>query len=254
VTSSSTGGARAVDRAADLLVRVLDAEEPLAFPELVEATGLPKSTVSRLLSSLERGGLISRADAGAVAPGPALTRFARGHRWQDELRALARPSLERLGAETGETINLAVPTPTGVVQIDQVDPRFLLGAVNWVEREVPFHCSALGKALLAAGWPLPSASLDRMTDRTVTTRAALDADIAAARSRGYAVADGELEPGLVAIAAAVIDGGRPIAAMSVSGPDTRLTPSHTRRIGELLVQEARRLSALLTPPGKAGAA
>ena len=258
--TSTTTGTRAVDRAASLLVAVLDAREPVPFPELVLGTGLPKSTVSRLLSSLERSGLIARTADGDVAPGPAVLSFATSHRPTERLRSLARPALESLGRATGETINLAVPTPSGVVQIDQVDPRFHLGAANWLDQEVPFHCSAVGKALLAAGHPLPEGRLERITDRTPTTRVDLDAHLARARAVGYAVADGELEQGLVAVAAAVIVDGRPVAALSVSGPEARLTDEQVRRVGGMLVTEARALSALLqsrpglTPPGKAGAA
>lgn len=260
-TASSTTGARAVDRAATLLAAVVTASEPVPFTRLVEVSELPKSTVSRILGSLERGGLITRTPTGDAIPGPVLRTYALAQGSYDELRSLARPSLERLGDATGETINLAVPTPTGVRQIDQIDPRFLLGAVNWLDREVPYHCSALGKALVAAGHPMPNGRLARLTDRTITSRTSLDVDLRRTRERGYAVADGELEPGLVAVAAAVVVDGRPVAALAISGPDNRLTPAHATRLGAMLVTEAHHLSALLPRPhlgltssGKAGAA
>ena len=263
VDASDSGptGARAVDRATHLLAAIVSASEPMAFTRLVDLTGLPKSTVSRLLSSLERGGLVSRTADGAAVPGPVITAYARSRSPYDDLRLSARPALERLGDATGETINLAVPTPSGVAQIDQVDPRFLLGAVNWVDREVPYHASALGKALLAAGYPLPPGRLRRLTAHTLTTRSDLEADLRATRERGYAITNGELEPGLVAVAAAITIDNQPVAALSVSGPETRLTREHARRIGAMLVSEAHALSALLSrphpglpSPGKAGAA
>jgi DNA-binding IclR family transcriptional regulator len=255
-------GAQAVDRAASLLLAVLASGSPVPFTRLVDSSGLPKSTVSRLLSSLERSALIERTDEGDVVPGDALTAYARRHSPEDELVRLARPCLERLGDATGETINLAVAVGGGVVQIDQVDPRFVLAAVNWVDRTVPFHCSALGKAFLAFGTPLPRGRLARLTDLTITTRAALESDLARARDLGYAVADGELEPGLVAVAAPVLDDhGRAVAGISVSGPSTRIEGADIDAIGRLLVTEARALSALLSrhsvvpgTPRKAGAA
>jgi DNA-binding IclR family transcriptional regulator len=245
----ATAGAQAVDRAASLLVLIVSAGRPVTFPDLVSATGLPKSTVSRLLSSLERNRLISRTDDGDVAPGGVLTAFARAHSPEDDLIAVARPYLERVGQLTGETINLAVPSPTGVVQIDQVDARFLLGAINWLDLEVPYHASASGKVLLAHGVPLPQGRLTRLTDRTLTTRPALDAALRTAARNGYAVADGELEPGLLAVSAAVLGpDGVAVAAISVSGPAARLNARQIARIGSLLVTEARSLSAQLSRP------
>ena len=261
-TSSPPSGARAVDRAADLLVTVIAAGAPVSFTGLVSASGLPKSTVSRLLSSLERNGLIARTASADVVPGAVLTAYARTHSPEDDLLSCARPALERLGTLTGETINLAVPAHDGVMQIDQVDPRFMLGAVNWLGREVPYHCSALGKVLLAHGATLPAGRLVRLTDRTLTSRSALADDLRLTRERGYAVADGELEPGLIAIAAPIMgDDDHAVAAISVSGPAVRITPSVARRIGAQIVAEAHEVSTLLTrsrsglaSPGRAGAA
>src|SRR3954451_7819404 len=185
-------GTQAVDRAAQLLVAVLDASAPLAFGALVEAAVLPKSTASRLLGALERQGLVERDRDGSFLPGRVLTRYAHRQRSTDQLVATARPLLEALARRTGETVNLAVPGPVAVEQIDQVDSRFLLGATNWVGRDVPFHCSALGKVFLAYGLTqAPRGRLERRTERTITTRERLEVDLDGVRRRGYAVADNE---------------------------------------------------------------
>jgi IclR family acetate operon transcriptional repressor len=245
VRTASTG-AQAVDRAASLLVHVLRSDEPVTFPELVSASGLPKSTVSRLLGSLERNRLVARTHSGEVVPGDVVTAYARRQDPHDDIAERARPALQRLGAATGETVNLAIGTDGGVVQIDQVDARFLLGAVNWLDRQVPFHASASGKALLAHGHTLPTGRLVKLTERTRTTRAALEADLRRCLERGYAVADGELEPGLVAVAAAILGpDGRALAAISVSGPTSRLTPRQVARAGALVVAECAALSSPL---------
>ena len=137
----------------------------------------------------------------------------------------------------GETVNLGVPRDGGLVeQIAQVDSRYLIGGTNWVGLAVPLHCAALGKVLLAFGAAeLPEGRLEQRTDRTITSRAALAADLAAVRERGYAVTVEELEPGLVAVAAPVFaDGGTAVGALSVSGPASRLTgPRAPRRRGQL---------------------
>lgn len=241
-------GTQAVDRASTLLVTVLQADRPVPFAELAAAAELPKSTASRILTSLERHGLVRRGSDSSVRPGPVLARYAGSGR-ADALLRLAQPHLARLGELTGETINLAVPGPAAVDQIAQVDSRFLLGAVNWVGREVPFHCSALGKVFLAYGAaPIPRGRLERRTDRTLTTQDRLQADLEGVRRRGYAVADNELEPGLVAIAAPVTDAdGAVVAAVSVTGPSVRLTGNRIAGVGRLLIAETRAISRGLDP-------
>jgi IclR family acetate operon transcriptional repressor len=255
----SSAGTQAVDRAADLLVEILGAEQPLTFTDLQRRSGLAKSTLSRLLSSLERHGLVTRSDDGLLRPGAVLTRFAHSGRPYDELITLAAPHLQALSDATGETINLAVREGYQVEQIAQVDSTYLMGNVNWVGLRVPLHCTALGKVFLAFGAALPEGRLERRTDQTLTTRSALEADLAEVRRRGWAVADSELEPGLVALAAPVFgaDGGC-VAAISVSGPSVRLDPERFTDIGQSLRRKATDLSGQLghhpSPHEKAGAA
>jgi IclR family transcriptional regulator, acetate operon repressor len=242
-------GTQAVDRAAELLVRVIDADRPQAFTALVAACGLPKSTTSRLLAALERQGLLQRDRDGAFRPGPVLLRYA-SHTGAADLIALTQPVLERLGEKTGETVNLAVPSGGAVEQIAQIDSRYLLGATNWVGLRVPLHCSALGKVFLAYGAAtLPGGRLERRTSRTITSRAVLDEELHRVRGNGFAVARDELEPGLIAVAAPVHGGGGTVvAALSVSGPSVRLTDDRIGEVAALLVSEAATVSTLLDTP------
>jgi len=246
---SQPSGTQAVDRAARLLVDVIEADAPRPFTRLLTDSGLPKSTTSRLLSALERHGLLQRDRGGSFSPGPVLARYA-GRAGTADLVSAARPALERLGEATGETINLAVLSGGEVEQITQVDSRYLLGATNWVGLRVPLHCSALGKVFLAHGATrLPHGALERRTRATVTDRAVLREQLAEVARLGYAVAVEELEPGLVAVAAAVRGrDGTAIAALSVSGPSVRLGPERVTEIGRLLVAESDTLSSLLGAP------
>ena len=142
-----------------------------------------------------------------------------------------------------------------VQQIAQVDSRFMIGGTNWVGLAVPLHCSALGKVLLAfGGATMPAEPFEMRTARTITTRAALAAELATVRERGYAVTVEELEPGLVAVAAPVFaDGTSAIAAISVSAPAVRLTPVLIPATAAACVGAADALSAMLSgtrvPPG-----
>jgi len=236
-----------VDRAARLLSEVVHSPDSVTFTELAAATGLAKSTTSRLLFALERNGLVRRDEAGRFRPGEVFIRFAWRGGAEAGLAEVAQPFLNRLGAATGETVNLGVERDGMVEQIAQVDSVYLIGAINWLGRPVPLHCAALGKVLLAHGAAtLPGKRLERLTPQTITSRAALDAELGAVRASGYAVTDSELEPGLVAVAAPVRrDGGVVVAALSVTGPATRLTPQRVPQAAASCIAEADALSAVL---------
>lgn len=244
---SSPSGTQAVDRAARLLTEVVHAPAPVSFTELAGRAGLAKSTTSRLLLALERGGLIRRDDAGRFLPGEVFVRYAWRGGAEAGLTGVARPYLRRLGEATGETVNLGVDRDGVVEQITQVDSIYVIGAANWVGRPVPLHCSAQGKVLLAFGAAtLPAGRLERLTSRTITSRAELGADLARARQRGYALTDGELEPGLTAVAAPVFTGsGAVAAALSVSAPSSRLPRGRIREVATRCAAEASALSRVL---------
>jgi IclR family transcriptional regulator, acetate operon repressor len=221
-------GTQAIDRAAELLVRVVESREPLAVTELADRSGLPKSTTSRLVGALERQGLVQRAGDRRLRPGPVLLRFA--HRDPGEsLVELASPALHALAELSGETINLGVPTPLGVAHLAQEDTRHYVGGTNWVGRRVPYDVTANGRVLLAFARPLPDG------------RAAQ-----AIRARGYATAVDELERGLAALAAPVFGpDGNAVAALSISGPTIRLTPDRMAELAPALLEQAHLLSVRL---------
>jgi IclR family transcriptional regulator, acetate operon repressor len=244
---TSPNGTQAVDRAAQLLVRVVHCPEPVTFTELTAASGLAKSTTSRLLMALERNGLVQRDARGRFRPGEVFVSYAWRGGAEAGLITVAQPFLDRLGDATGETINLGVASRGMVEQIAQVDSTYLIGGTNWVGLSVPLHAAALGKVLLAYGAAtLPPGRLVRRTARTITGRDALQADLAEVRRRGYAVTNEELEPGLAAVAAPVYrDGAAVVAALSVSGPTTRLTRKRIPAVAAQCAAEARALSAVL---------
>jgi len=242
-------GTQAIDRAAQLLVLVVESEESKAVGELAEASGLPKSTVSRAVSALERQGLVQRQGTrGGIKPGPVLQGLVRRGVSDDDVVELCRHSLERLADATGETIDLAVPVPGGLEHyLAQVDSRHFLGTTNWVGRRLPHHCTAVGKVFLAFGAArLPRGPLERLTQATITDPKRLQAQLAEVRERGWASTRGELEHGLIAVAVPVRGpADRPFAALAVSGPDIRLPEQRVEEIATLLVNETTALSARL---------
>jgi DNA-binding IclR family transcriptional regulator len=244
-------GTTAMDRGAELLVRVLESEQPVALTDLASASGIPKSTASRLVSALERQGLVEQdGERGRLRPGPAILRVAERGMVERSVVELARPSLDALGEASGETINLAVPARHGVEHLAQVESRHFLGAGQWLGRTVDFHCTANGKVFMAFGRSTMAArALAGLTPQTITDAGRLRDELTIVRREGYAEAVEELEIGLAAIAAPVRGaGGEVVAALSITGPTVRMTPERIAELKPILIEEARTLSRRLGNP------
>ncbi|HEY3531306.1 MAG TPA: IclR family transcriptional regulator [Nocardioides sp.] len=241
-----SSGTQALDRAVQLASMVVQADEPLSFAELQEASGLAKSTTSRMLTALERGGLLERDESGGYVAGRLFWLYAARHDPWEELVRIARPVMERVGSDTQESVHLSVMRGDKVVQVAQVDSRYLLGTRDWTQVDVPTHTSALGKVFYAWGLlDLPRDGLERLTPRTLTTPPELQRDGATARRRGYAVTVDELEVGLTGIAAPVRGAhDAVVAALGISGPTSRLD-HRVEELGRNLVTRAAEVTAVL---------
>src|SRR3954469_743902 len=245
-TAAAASGTQAVDRAALLVSTVVRADEPLTFADLQEECGLPKSTTSRMLPALERSGLLERDAAGSYVAGSLFWLYAARHDPWQELVRLARPTLDRIGADTHETVHLSVARGERVVQVAQVDSRYMLGTRDWTDVDVPSHASSLGKVLFAWGvLPWPEGPLEALTEQTLTDTGALRADGARARRRGWAATVDELEVGLTGVAVPV-HGSRDtvVAALGISGPTPRLE-GRLEDLGRQLLDHAAQLSTQL---------
>ncbi|GGL31035.1 IclR family transcriptional regulator [Phycicoccus endophyticus] len=247
-------GTQSVDRASDLVARVVRTPGPVTFSELAESSGLARSTTSRLLAALERAELLARDEEGGWVPGGLFDLYAT-RRTDDELLVDAAAStMHALNERTGETVNLGVARRGTVVQIHQVEAVFYLGSRDWVGTDVPAHCSALGKVLYAFdALPVPGGALDRLTPRSVTTSEELTAQLPGIRADGFAVTVDELEPGLTGIGAPVRRHGTVIAALGVSGPTFRLAED-ARATAAVVAAHARAVSARLDHQPHRGAA
>ena len=248
-----TGRARtiqSVDRAAALLKAIADSARPPTVVELAEKTGLNRSTAWRLLATLDAHGLVERDPVSQrYSVGYAILRIAASAE-HDAIVRRARPVLERLALETGEAVNLALAKGVQLVYVDQIDPPQIL-APNWLGRHVPLHATSSGKAFLAYLDPaerdgLLGERLEGFTTTTVTDRAALETELAAARQDGYAVSHGELEESLYGASSAVLsEQGRPLAVLSVWGPESRVSRARLPMIGKLTFNAAGQVGELL---------
>lgn len=242
---------QSAERVLALLTSFDDSRPEQGVTELAQTIGVHKSTASRLAVVLERAGLLSRHGR-RYRLGLETIRLGTLALRSFDFVASMRPAMENLSRQTGETINLAVPDGSGILNVAEIPATFILSCSSgWIGRRTKPHAVANGKVLLAYGTiPVPR-RLERYTDQTITDPAALEAELAAARADGWATAVGELEDGLVAVAAPVFDGaGGCVAALSVSGPAFRLGPESLAELGRLCASSAGSVSPGPVSPGR----
>lgn len=225
---------QSAERVLALLTNFDDSRVELGVTEMAQSIGVHKSTASRLAATLERAGLLARYGR-RYRLGLEVIRLGALALRSFDIVASMQPAMEKLSQQTGETINLAVPDGGDILNVAEVASTYILSCSGgWIGRRTKPHAVANGKVLLAHGAiPIPG-QLERYTDQTITTREALEAELAAVRGKGYATAVAELEDGLVAVASPVFDGtGACVAALSVSGPAYRMRPATLDELGQL---------------------
>ena len=241
---------QSVDRAAALLKAVAGSREPLTVAELAARCGLNRSTAWRLLATLDSQGLVERD--------PVTQRYSVGYAIfqiaaagdHDALVRRAHPVLKHLANDTGETVNLAVAKRFNLVYVHQVEAPQIMSP-NWLGRAVALHATSSGKAFLA--WlpkeerdVLVPARLERFTGTTLTKRRELELELEAVRRNGYSICVGELEETLYGASAAVLnERERPVAIVSVWGPQHRVTAERLPAIGRQAQVAAAEIKTLL---------
>ena len=217
---------QSADRALAILSSFGSDRASVGVSELAVELGIHKSTVSRLLTALERRGFVRR-EGERFIPGIEIFRIARLVSPDESLAASATAAMERLARETGEATVLGVRRGDEAFFIRQIQGDHILGVVDdWTGRSTPLHVSAIGKAIVAFGSEPYTGPLSRFTPRTITNPAAFERELRRARLRGYAVIRDELEDGLTAVAAPILDEtGDCVAAVAVTGPTFRLARS-----------------------------
>ena len=223
---AESGGVQSVERAFGLLEILGERGGEAGISELADASGLALPTIHRLIRTLLRLGYVRQLPSRRYAFGPGLVRL--GEQANALMATWARPSLERLERSVRETANLAVLDGDMVTYVAQVPSRHQMRMFTEVGRRVYPHSTGVGKALLAQ---LPDdqvieivrrTGLPRYTANTIVDEAALLADLAAIRARGYSIDEGEQEVGVRCFAIAV-PGPASMTAVSVSGPNSRIT-------------------------------
>lgn len=233
---------RSVQKAIDVLLAVADHDRPVTLTEIAAKAGIPVATASRLLSTLTESSLLKR-DGKSYSLG--IRAFEIGKKAEEglDLIDVSKPHLRSLADRTGENANLAVLDGTDVVYLACEECSRMMRAFTVQGARVSAYATGVGKVLLsglsdaAVAERYKGASFERFTGRTVTTVEDLLAEVSQARKQGYAVDEGEREEGVLCFAAPVRNyTGKVIAAVSVSGPATRL--GRLRPQGRYMTQES----------------
>ena len=222
-----------VDRALRILESFEVDGQGRSVSEIAARLGVHRSTASRIAATLAARGFLERVpDSESFQLGPQLGRLGILALAGRGLIEAARKPMERLAAETGETVTLAVRRGDEAATIAQIDARFVVGVKNWVGGRTPLHCTSDGKVLLAFGEEALPAELARLTPRTITDQEELQRELEGIHERGWATAVGEYEEGLHGVGAPIFDpSGRCCAAVSVSGPYYRVSPEALPELG-----------------------
>lgn len=244
---------RAVARAVTILHSFSEDRPELGVTELSQLTGIDKSTVYRLLNTLQQGRLVEKnPSSGKYRLGLGLLRLAGLVQRHLDLPRVARPYLQHLAELSQETVNLSVMTDDDqVINIDGIPSPHMVRNVGWKGRVMAAHAVSGGKAMLAF---LPEEhterlirrGLPRFTPRTITDADRFRQELDQVRQQGYAIAEEELETGLSAVAAPIYNqDGEVVAIISVSGPSFRLPTERLHELGRATKEAADAVSAQL---------
>lgn len=241
-----------LDRAVSVLEVLGESDTPLSLAEICERMSLPKTTAHRSLMVLERSALIERTSENRFYLGLKLYELGNRAVEQVDLRSRVYPHFRRLSLQVGETVHLGVLQKTSVVYLDKAEPNRRVCMSSKTGSTNPVYCTSLGKAMLAFQSPerieqiVAKIKFVRHTRKTLLTADSLLKALERVRRRGYAVDDEEIELGVRCIGAPVFDENRqPIAAVSISGPTSRITVQSVPAIAEQLLLCCREISASL---------
>ncbi|MFH5822847.1 IclR family transcriptional regulator [Georgenia sp. AZ-5] len=240
----------------DNALRLLEMFQKQRYVRVAEASrhlGVARSTAHRLLQVLQSHGFVEQEpDSRAYTAGPALIRMAVSVVRGLDLRTVARPVMADLVEQLGETVHLSVLRGTEIFFVESIETSKALrvGARTGITR--PAHATAAGRVLLAEldhdelHRLLPASGLTRLTSRTLTSRAELEALLATVRQQGFATSFGESEEEVASVAVPVRDShGRVAAALAVAAPPSRLLEDEAATVAVTLTGGAERISSSL---------
>ncbi len=222
---------------------------PAGVTDIAERVDLPKSTVSRLLSTLETLGAVEQLEVGGnYRIGAAMLDLASAAQPGRSFVTMARPRLVALAAATGEAAGLSVPAGREMLYLDQVNPDTELQVRDWTGTRIPMHAVPSGQVLLAEATPeqveaYVASPMARFTSETIGDARQLRQRLDHVRHAGFAWAIDEFAEGLSSVAAAIRDAdGIVVASLHVYGPTYRFPGDRDAdELGRMVVEAAARV-------------
>jgi DNA-binding IclR family transcriptional regulator len=246
----STTKIQSIERAVAILRTFTESEPDLRVTEIARRLNLHKSTVSRILGTLQMEGLVSQnPESRKYHLGLGLISLAGVALGRLDVRGVSQPYLNGLVETTQETVNVTVLDGFECVNIERARSPQPIRYVGWIGRRTPLHCTASGKVLLAYQSPVQRQTLlpPRLvayTDKTIVDMDAFERSLAQVCEQGYAIVHEEFEEGFSAIAAPVFNhADQAVAAISISGPTYRIGPGQIEEFIEPLLHTTARVSA-----------
>jgi DNA-binding IclR family transcriptional regulator len=254
--------ATAVERAINILEATGERRDGMTNSEISRRLGIPKSSASYILRTLEKRGYLRRdAESGRYRLGLKVLSLGREAQANFSIAEIGQPFMRTLVERIHLTCHLAVLDQGEAVYIEKVDAPGFFKVNTWVGRRMFVHSTSVGKALLAwtpkaeAEAVLREHGFKKRTPKTIVSHARFVAELESVRRQGYAVDDEENSLGARCIAAPIFDGlGEVAAALGVSGTITQVGESEIPRIAEALKETTRRISRQLQRAGSVGAA
>jgi len=240
-----------VGKALDVLDRVASYNRPVRFTDLLAEGGYPKATLYRLLQVLTNQGMLSfDPERQVYAPGLRLVRLAHTAWTQASLAPVARPHLDRLSAQVGETVHLAQLDNGQVLYVDKRNAARPVAMFSEAGKVGPAYCTGVGKAMLAylpedeLTAALRQQAFHRYTRTTLADPEALRAELRRIRDRGHAFDREEHEPGIVCVALPILArSGRVLGALSVTGATSRTDLTALAKLVPMIRPVAERIAA-----------
>jgi DNA-binding IclR family transcriptional regulator len=233
---------RAVDRALDILMCFTRQTPSLSMTQIADKIGMNKSTVHRLLGTLEKRHFLHRdADSGQYQLGVHMLQMAHLALENNTIRKAATPFMKELASRSQETITLSILDGNEVIFLNVIESPQRVKLAASVGQRMPAFATAAGKAMLSRldnnqVEKILDQGMQRYTPHTVRTKAALLENIAVARRHGFAISMQEYEDGINAVAAPVLaQDGTLMAAVTVAGPAYRFSREKMLEIGPAIM-------------------